>query len=78
MEKIRIQDGKNSDLGSGMFIPDPPNTGIYRARKLPSCRDRNVEQRDGPRAAAGQGPYTETIDLCFESFFVKEIMRIIE
>jgi hypothetical protein len=22
-----------------------------------------------------QGPYTETIDLCFEPFFVKEIMR---
>ncbi len=25
-----------------------------------------------------QGPYTETIDLCFEPFFVKEIMRVIE
>ncbi len=24
------------------------------------------------------GPYTETIDLCFEPFFVKEIMRVIE
>ena len=23
----------------------------------------------------GQGPYTETIDLCFEPFFGKEIMR---
>jgi hypothetical protein len=26
----------------------------------------------------GLGPYTETIDLCFEPFFVKEIMRLIE
>jgi hypothetical protein len=25
-----------------------------------------------------QGPYTETVDLCFEPFFVKEIMRVIE
>ncbi len=24
------------------------------------------------------GPYTETIDLCFEPFFVIEIMRVIE
>jgi hypothetical protein len=24
------------------------------------------------------GPYTETIDLCFQPFFVKEIMRVIE
>jgi hypothetical protein len=25
-----------------------------------------------------QSPYTETIDLCIERFFVKEIMRVIE
>ncbi len=25
-----------------------------------------------------QGPYTETIDLCFEPFFVKEIRRVTE
>ena len=25
-----------------------------------------------------QGPYTETIDLCFEPFFVKEIRHVIE
>ncbi len=25
-----------------------------------------------------RGPYTETMDLCFEPFFVKEIMRVIE
>ncbi len=24
------------------------------------------------------GPYTETIDLCFELYFAKEIMRVIE
>ncbi len=24
------------------------------------------------------GPYTETIDLCFEPFFVNEILRVIE
>jgi hypothetical protein len=44
---------------------------------IPSLFRGNFSERNSV-ANPTRGPYTETIDLCFEPFFVKEKMRVIE